>query len=218
MPGEVLHIVHRDHVHEIDVSRSRRGWGNATGGGTSNGMARLLAWSRSVAPDSASKSGSRRRPGRIAAARAWRHSRIRSGTVGCGLTLRCNRPVAAGFASLDRRLSKVVRREQRGMQMRMIRNDLRFGRNTDLLPPCDSIGCRGFRCKKETPRATSARGGGSSSDLAESQRVFAMRRPEPGGTAVYVTSCPAVAASARSCESAIAGLPSSVLHIPLATS
>ena len=44
-------------------------------------------------------------------------------------------------------------------------------------------------------------------------RVCATRNPDPGGTAVKVTSCPGVAASARSCESARLA-PSSRVHAP----
>src|SRR6185503_2128300 len=50
------------------------------------------------------------------------------------------------------------------------------------------------------------------------QLLAAIRRPEPGGTAVYVTSWPDVAAIARSVESAMFGLPSSGSQVPLATS
>src|SRR5882672_9312823 len=42
------------------------------------------------------------------------------------------------------------------------------------------------------PRAVIARGG------VASYLLYAMRAPDPGGTQLYVTSCPATAASARS--------------------
>ena len=75
------------------------------------------------------------------------------------------------------------------------------------------------KAKQKNPRGRAPAGvAGVPQLLPWGQLLAAMRRPEPGGTAVNVTSWPAVAAIARSVESAMFGLPSSGSQVPLATS